>query len=80
MRGMEEISLVLDTAYGVRYEALANFRQSIFRDVYNSASSMVQEIIERNIEAEKQNYSRGKDKFVTLLPYSGRGAVGRVLY
>lgn len=62
MRGMEEISLVLDTAYGVRYEALANFRQSIFRDVYNSASSMVQEIIERNIEAEKQNYSRGKDE------------------
>ncbi len=62
MRGMEEISLVLDTAYGVRYEALADFRQSIFRDVYNSASSMVQEIIERNIEAEKQNYSRGKDE------------------
>lgn len=62
MRGMEQISLILDTSYEVRCEALADFRNSIFKDVYNSASNMVREIIERNNEAKKQNYSRGKDE------------------
>lgn len=77
MRGMEEISLVLDTSYGVRCEALADFRNSIFKDVYNSASNMVQEIIERNIEAEKQNYSRKDEQICNVVAILGERGGGK---
>lgn len=74
---MEELTLILDTTYDVRFEALESYKTSLFRDVYRKASVMMEEIVSNNekLVQERYNDERLDEQMCNVIAFlGGRGS------
>ena len=74
---MKTVKLSLETAYEIKCEQLNDFNSSVFRDVYNNASVIIQEIIEKNriLEQKKMDQMQYDEQIYNMIAFlGGRGS------
>ncbi len=71
--------ITLDAAYEIKYESFNEFKDSLFKDVYDSASFMVREIIDKNEKMQDQWFDR-KDQttqICNVIAFMGQRGSGK---
>lgn len=74
---MKTVKLSLETSYEIKHEKLNGFGSSIFRDIYNNASIIVKEIIEKNrmLEQKKMDKEQYDEQIYNMIAFlGGRGS------
>lgn len=76
---MENIELVLDASYEVKYEEYKAFSTSLFRDVYRNASEMVGEVIAKSLKPRKDQDERFRkgEQICNVIAFMGKRGSGK---